>query len=110
MSEPGEVVFKYDGMEYGIVLGDLTGREMRVIKQYTDIRGLNHFAPAFLAGDSELLAITLGLAMARSGIKDVDYEALLDIKTNQIDVLDGDENPTEEDEPTGSPSSPKDTD
>ena len=89
------VICKYDGMEYPIDLADLSGREMGVVKKYTDIRGLNQFRPAFRAGDLQLMAVLVGLAMERSGIK-ADYEKLLSIPNDQFDLRDEEENdPTE---------------
>ena len=89
------IICKYDGMEYPIDLADLSGREMGIVKRHTDIRGLNQFRPAFRAGDLQLMAVLVGLAMERSGIK-ADYEKLLSIPNDQFDLADEDtDDPTE---------------
>ena len=82
------LTFKHDGMEYQIDMGDLTGREDNTLAHYVPrYRGVNGISQMFIDGSTALLAICLGLAMKRSGNKNVDFEKLLDIESKNIDVV-----------------------
>jgi len=91
------VTFSYDGMEYPIDLADLTGRETRTVKQYTDL-GMNEYGPELFKGNVALLAVLVGVAMQRSGIDNVDFEKLLDVPGREFEVVEEKNAPTTDDQ------------
>ena len=82
------VNFSYDGIEYPIDMADLTGREDNILAQYVPrYEGVNGISQMFIAGNTAMLAIVLGLAMRRAGNPSVDFDKLLDIPSQKIDVV-----------------------
>ena len=113
LSENTGVRFKYDGMEYSLDIGDLSGQESGVLKTYVHgYRGVNDMQELFASGDIQLLVVLVGLAMARSGNPKVNYKHLLSQPISAFEILGDDESdPTGEGEPeaSGPPSSQEST-
>jgi len=113
MSDSTVARFKHDGMEYSLDIADMTGEESGILKTHVQgYRGVNDFEVLFGAGDIQLMVVLVGLAMARSGTKNVNYKHLLSRPISEFEILgDDEENPTSTETPdeTGLRSSQDDT-
>lgn len=106
----GKVVFSYDGMKYKLDVLNMTNTEIDIACQLAKVDGYVPLARGVSTLNPRVICALCCTAMTRSGVKNPDFEKLMDLNMGDIEVADDDsEDPIEEDETDGSPSSQADT-
>lgn len=78
-----KMIVVIDGMDYPIDIGDLTGKEVRLLKEHGHVLGIAVLGDAIMAGDLEALAALAGIAVLRSG-GTPNWDKLQDMPTGKI--------------------------
>jgi len=108
--DSGKIVFGLDGMQYGIDILNMSNREIDTACQLAKVDGYLHLAQGMQALSPKVICALCCAAMKRSGVENPDFEKLMDLNMGDIEVaVDDSEDPTQEDETDGSPSSQPDT-
>lgn len=81
------IIIEIDGMQHVLDIANLTARETGVLKRIGHLKGTRDIPDALNNADLEAIVAMAGIAMTRSGVKDVDYEKLLDVPINKIRVM-----------------------
>ena len=106
----GKIVFGLDGMQYKIDVLNMSNREIDTACQLANVNGYLELAGGMRSLNSRVICALCCAAMKRSGVKDPDFEKLMDLSMGDIEVADDDsEDPTQEDATDGSQSSQPDT-